>query len=41
MKHLWELIGVFKITKKKVRDVVTIIVVNNKYGIGTYLLKDE
>ena len=39
LKHLWDLLGVGKITNKIVREVIAITVVNNITGTKTYLLK--
>ena len=41
LKHLWDIIVVGKITKIIVREVIEKIVVKNKSGSKTYLLKDE
>ena len=41
MKHLWYLIGVLKISKKIVRDVITHTVVMKRTVPKTYLLKDK
>ena len=41
LKHLWGIIGVGKITKKIVREVIILTVVKNKAGTRTYLLKDK
>ena len=41
LKHLWDLMGVGKITKGIVREAAEKIVVKKKRGNKTYLLKDE
>ena len=41
MKHMWDLIVVVKISKIIVREVIVKIVVQNKSGNKTYLLKDK
>ena len=41
MKHLWDLIGVDKITKKIVREVIMLTVVKTRSGPKHYLLNDE
>ena len=41
LKHLWDIMGVGKITKRIVRDVTEKIFINTKRGNKTYLLKDE
>ena len=41
LKHLWDLMGVGKITNRIVREVIEKIVVTKKRGYITYLLKDE
>ena len=39
MKHMWDLIGVGKITMKIVREVITLATVKNIPGPKTYLVK--
>ena len=41
LKHLWDIILVGKIKKRIVREVTAKIVVKNKSGKKTYLLKDN
>ena len=41
MKHLWYLMGLGKITKILVREVIEKMVVTKKRVNKTYLLKDE
>ena len=41
LKHLWDLMGVGKITKRIVREVIAKIVVKNKSGNRNYLLNEE
>ena len=41
LKHLWDIMGVGKITKRIVREVVDKIVVTKKRINRTYLLKDK
>ena len=41
LKHRWNLIGVGKITKKIVREVIMNTVVKNRPGPNFYLLKDK
>ena len=41
LKHLWDLIGVGKITKKIVREVITLTTVKNIPRPKTYLLKEK
>ena len=41
LKHLWDLIGVGKITKKSVRKEITLTVVKNSPGTKTNLLNGE
>ena len=41
LKHLWGLIVIVKIRKKRVREVITFATVKNRYGSKTYLLMDK
>ena len=41
LKHLWDIVGVGKITKRIVREVIAKIVVRKISGNKNYLLKDE
>ena len=41
LKHMWDLIGVGKITKKRVREFITLSTVKNRPGPKTYLIKDK
>ena len=41
MKHLWDLIEVGKITKKTVREVITLTVVKNSPGPKNCLIKEK
>ena len=41
LKHLWDLIGVFKTTNIFVREEITIEVIRNSLGPKIHLLKDK
>ena len=41
LKHLWYIMGVGKITKRTVREVIEKIVVKGKMGNTTYLINEN